>query len=218
MKSIIYYTDNRLDEKISLIAQKLILASKLPVVSCSLKPIDFGKNIVLDLEPSIITMFKQILTALENSTADIVFFCEHDVLYHKSHFKFTPPRDDTFYYNVNVWRWNFLQDRAITYDFVRSTSGLWKLLVDHYRKRLKTIEENNLKDGRDPRWARKMGYEPSDICENWKSEYPNIDIRHRGTITPHKTTLKEFKHKPDNWREKKIEEIKGWDLKKLFHL
>ena len=96
MKGIIYYTDNRLGEPIYSTAQKHILSSGLPIVSISLKPIDFGENIVLDLNPSFITMIKQIETGLEASKSDFVFFCEHDVLYPASHFEFTPPRDDIF--------------------------------------------------------------------------------------------------------------------------
>ena len=61
MKSVIYYTHNICDEKIFSAVQKTILKSGLPIVSVSLKPIDFGKNIVLDLEPGIVTMTKQIL-------------------------------------------------------------------------------------------------------------------------------------------------------------
>ena len=221
MKSIIYYTHNILEEPIFSLAQGSILKAGLPIVSCSLEPMDFGKNIVINLKPGAITMFKQILTALEASTADIIFFCEHDVFYHPSHFDFTPSADDTFYYNVNVWRWDYPKDRAITYDFVVSTSGLCanrELLVKHYRKRLKTIREKGFTNDRDPRWARRMGYEPKDKYEHWRSEYPNIDIRHKGTITKSKTHLRDFKHKPDikTWKEVKLDEIKGWKLKEIF--
>ena len=70
-------------------------------------------------------MVKQILTALENSTTDYVFFTEHDVLYPKCHFDFTPPRDDIFYYNANVWRWFYPEDTAITHDRMLPLSSLW---------------------------------------------------------------------------------------------
>lgn len=73
-KGIIYYTDNRLDEEMNKKVRGQIFKSGLPVVSCSLKPIDFGKNIVLDLERGPVTMVRQILTALESSEAEYVFF------------------------------------------------------------------------------------------------------------------------------------------------
>ena len=49
-------------------------------------------------------MFKQILAGLEALDTDIVFFCEHDVLYYPSHFDFRPLKKDVIYYNTNVWK------------------------------------------------------------------------------------------------------------------
>lgn len=234
-KSIIYYTDNRLRQPMFSLAQKYIAASGLPIVSCSLEPIDFGKNIVLENRlRSYPTMTEQILIALENSTADNVFFCEHDVLYHPSHFDFVPPRDDVYYYNVNNWRWWLGHTTAITYEELTSLSSLCcnrELAIRHYKYRLKVIEEQGLDKirSREPRWARVFGYEPGTKKKRnggitneehikRKSEFPNIDIRHRGTFSGPKITLESFKHKPTNWREEPIENIPGWDLKKLFNL
>lgn len=162
------------------------------------------------------------MTALEASTVDIIFFCEHDVLYHKSHFDFTP--SDTYCYNTNVWRWEYPKDRAITYDNLISLSGLCvkrDLAIEHYKKRIERVE----KDG----WQLKYGFEPGtkrrrrggitdEICDKWKSKYPNIDIRHKRTFSPPKYHLSSFKHKPFNWRETTLDKIEGWDLKKLFNL
>lgn len=232
--SICYYTDNRIEgSKIFIESKKTILDSGLPIVSCSLKPINFGKNMVLkNKERSYPTMVLQIFTALENSDADYVFFCENDVLYHKSHFDFVPERDDIYYYNVNNWRWDYPKDRLISYDELTSLSGLCcnrKLALEHYKKRLRRVEELGLdkKRSREPRWARKWGYEPGtkprrrggfsdEEHKKRKSEYPNIDIRHRKTFSSPKITLDSFKCPPTNWREAKLEEIPGWNLKALF--
>ena len=78
------------------ICQKYIKESGLPIVSVSLKPLDFGKNFVLDAKPNVLTMYRQITKALLESDSTYVFFCEHDVLYPKSHFDFTPPSDKIF--------------------------------------------------------------------------------------------------------------------------
>jgi hypothetical protein len=234
-KSIIYYTDNRLREPMWSLAQKYISASGLPIVSCSLKPINFGQNIVLEGRlRSYPTMAEQILMALEASTSKYVFFCEHDVLYHPSHFDFTPPTDDTYYYNVNNWRWWFGHDKAITYDGLTSLSSLCcdrELAIKHYKHRLELIEKWGLDKirSREPRWARKFGYEPgTKKCKNGgvtdedhvkvRSAFPNIDIRHRGTFSAPKITLESFKHKPETWEERKIEDIEGWDLRSLFKI
>lgn len=232
-KSIIYYTDNRIGEPIVSNVQKTLQVG-LPIVSVSLKPIDFGENIYMDYEPSFLTMMRQIFLGLTVSASKYVFFCEHDVLYPKSHFDFTPLKDNVFYYNDNVWRWDYPNDRLITYDRLISLSGLCvnrELAYKHYEKRLNHILENKWEcDGlREPEWARKMGYEPGtkkikrggftdDDFDTWKSDIPMIDIRHRKTYSPSKVNLERFKHAPTNWRETTMDKIEGWDLKEMFNL
>lgn len=231
-KGIIYYTDSRLGEPILSIVQKLILRANLPVVSVSLKPIAFGKNIVLDLSPGFIAMTKQITKALEVSEATYVFFCEHDVLYPLSHFDFTPSKNNVFYYNANVWRWKYPDNLAITYDRLISLSGLCvnrEFALNHYLARLKKIEQMGWdRDIRhEPDWARKWGYEPGtkkikrggfsdDDFETWTSKYPIIDIRHGKTFSQPKVTLDSFVHLPTNWREITLDQIPGWNLEELL--
>jgi len=231
-KGIIYYTDNRLAEPILTIVQKQILKPGLPITSVSLKPINFGENTVLDLPPRYMTMVKQITTALEKSTEDYVFFCEHDVLYPLSHFDFTPPKDTIFYYNTNVWRWKYPDNLAIGYDSIISLSGLCvnrKFALDHYKRRLEKFHDlsRDKETERDPHWARKQGYEPGtkkvrqggfsdDNYEIWRSSDPIVDIRHGRTFSPSKVTLDSFVHKPANWQETTLDKIHGWDLKELF--
>lgn len=234
MKGIIYYTDNSLSEPIFSVVQKQILKSSLPIVSISLKPIDFGENIVLNLSPGFLSMIKQITKALETSKSDYVFFCEHDVLYPASHFDFTPSRDDIFYYNANSWRWKYPQNCAITYDRLISLSYLCvnrKFALDHYRKRLAKIKELNLISDkkREPLWARRWGYEPGtkrtgrggfsdDKFETFISKEPIIDIRHGKTFSQSKVTLESFVHPPKNFRKTTLDKIQGWNLNELFNI
>ena len=231
---IIYYSDNRLDgTHILSECQKTILASGLPIVSVTLRPMDFGKNIALEgLIRSYPTYVTQILTALENQKTKYVFFCEHDVLYHPSHFDFTPERDDVYYYNVNNFRWWIGNETAISYDGLTSLSGLCcnrELAIKHYQLRVKLIEDEGLDKfrSREPRMARIFVYEPGTKKKRKggvsdeehikrRSELPNIDLRHPKTFSAPKTTLDSFKHKPENWREIPINEISGWDLLSLF--
>jgi len=232
-KGIIYYTDNKIAEPIKSVVQSYILKSELPVISCSLEPMNFGQNVVFNGTPSFMTYMKQIRLALEISTADYVFFCEHDVLYPTSHFDFTPSSDSVFYYNAHVWRWFFGSDKAITYDRLISLSGLCvnrKFALDHYTRRISKGEnfprEGNL---REPRWARVWGYEPGtkprrrggfsdDGFDTWASDLPVVDIRHPGTISKNKVHQDDFKYKPTNWKEIPITEIPGWNLMELFEL
>lgn len=230
----IYYTDNGLDLKMLKVCQKqLRKAFDGDIVSVSLRPINFGTNYVLENRVrSYPTMTTQILMALEKSTADVVFFCEHDVLYHPSHFDFRPTKKRVYYYNNHNWRWRWETDVAITYDQLHSLSGLCcfrKTAIKHYKLRMKKIEELEMDENRarEPRWARRFGYEPgtkpkrrggitNETFETWKSKYPNIDIRHRRTFSHPKTFRREFKHLPSDFTEVNVYDIPGWNLKEMF--
>jgi hypothetical protein len=236
---IIYYTDNRLEgsryEKVLELSCKSILDSGLPIVSCSLRPIDFGENIVLEnRQRSYPTMALQILMALEKSTHKYIFFCEHDCLYHPSHFDFVPPTDDVYYYNVNNYRWLYGENYAITYSGLTSLSMMCcnrETAIKHYKYRLQVIEEQGLENhrSREPRWARKFGYEPGTkpkrrggiTDEGYvkrRSELPNIDIRHRRTFSSPKVKLEDFIHPPADFTEVTLDKVPGWDLRRLFNL
>jgi len=230
-KGCIYYTDGRqLDPPIYQIVQDCIKESGLPITSVSLRPMDFGRNFVLDRGRSMYTMVLQIIKALEESKEDNVFFCEHDVLYHKTHFDFTPPRDDTYYYNTNVWRWRYHSDVVVTYDNPVSLSSLCcnrELALSHFKFRKKIIEDNkwDMEYTRETSWSRHMGYEPGfkkrgylpdEKWEMWQSDYPIIDIRHRFCTTNRKTKMEEFRAKPTGWIETTPELISGWNILELF--
>jgi len=238
MKGVIYYTNNKLDElkadwMLDGLVKDSIKASRLPIVSVSQKPIDFGENFVLPLKSSPVSMVEQIIVALLASKADYVFFCEHDVIYHPSHFEFTPPTDDTFYYNTNVWRCHPRRNICVTYDGMRSLSGMCanrELALIHFIKRLNHIFKKGYHKeiSRNPRWARVMGYEPgksprnggfsNDKLDEWKSELPNLDIRHRLTMTIPKLSKDQFNHPPENWQEVTVDKVPGWDIKQMFKL
>lgn len=220
-KGIIYYTDNQLKVKIAVAVQRQLKKIGLPIVSASLKPMDFGKNIHVPLQRSVLTMFKQILIALENSDADIVYFCEADVLYHPSHFEFTPPKKDVWYYNENVWKLDAKTGHALHYD-MRQVSGIAvyrETAVEHYRKRVAMVEKNGFSMG--------MGYEPGThhrpervddaTAEGWKSEFPIVDIRHDSNFSPTRWKKEEFRNQKytKGWAESD-DEIPGWGKTKFW--
>lgn len=230
----IWYSDNR-PKKFILDKCRETLKENCPypIVSVSLHyPVDLGKNIcITDRERSYPTMLFQIVTALKELDTDIVFFLEHDLLYAREHFDFTPPTDYIYYYNLNNYRWSVKEDFAVSYDGLHSLSGLCcyrKTALKHFQDRLDYVEKMGWdKDrAREPRWGRVMGYEPGtkprrrggfsdETFEVWRSEVPNIDIRHRHTFSSPKTSLSDFKHPPVNWKETPIEEIPYWNLKAL---
>jgi hypothetical protein len=143
-------------------------------------------------------MFKQIKIALENSTADVVFHCEHDMLYHPVHFDFTPPRMDTYYFNCNVWAVDNVSGQALYYDDMKMTSGLVasrEILLEHYTKKLEWIKRHGKHS------QRLMGYEPGrrlsrDATDyEWKNvyaEYPNVDIKGEHNITRKRFSLDQY--------------------------
>ena len=214
---IVYYTDNRLDEKIMRRCQEQIKKSGLPIVSVSLKPINFGDNIVLPLERGYLTMVKQILAGLEKIKTDAVFLCEHDILYHPSHFQFRPPKKDIFYYNQNKWRLR-ISDGHLVYHDCKSLSQLCadrKILIKHYKKRIALMEKVG--------FSRRMGFEPGSHnrpervddfkSEDWRSEFPNIDIRHGQNLTETRWQVSEFNSSSQrrvsrSWKE--ADELPWW--------
>jgi hypothetical protein len=221
-KGIIYYTDSILDDKIAVPCRKQILKANLPIVSTSLKPLDFGKNIVLNLERGWEAYFRQILTALENSESDIIFFCEHDWLYHTSHFDFTPPLKDVYYYNDNWWRVCYSDGLAVNYEthLVPAICAYKEILLEHYRKTVEVLEKNNFNS----ELVYSIGFEPgthtrkekvvSYKSEGWMSEFPIIDIRHMTNATRSKWKQSDFRSQRNckNWKE--TDYIEGWGLVK----
>jgi len=226
-KGIIYYTDNQLNLKIARACQRKIKESSLPIFSSSLKPMNnMGENVSFNTaKRSYLTYFRQILAALELCTTDIVFFCEHDCLYHPSHFKFTPPRKDVYYYNDNWWRLRFEDGHAVHYDthLKISLCCYRELALQHHRKLLDKLT----KEGVTTNLVMRIGFEPGTHrraeriddfkAEGWKSEYPIIDIRHEGNLTASRWSQDQFRNQRNcqNWKETK--EIPGWEnWQKLF--
>lgn len=215
-KGIIYYTDNQLNLKVARAVQERLKSMGLHITSASLKPMEFGNNIYVPRERGVLTMFIQILTALQNATEDIVYFCEHDVLYHPSHFEFTPSDKDKFYYNENVWKLDQQTGKAVHYRS-KQVSGIAvfrKTAIEHYTKRIDMVK----KDG----FSMKMGYEPGthhrpervdDLTSaGWMSPLPNVDVRHAGNLSPTRWKKEEFRNQKytAGWTEGDADSIPGW--------
>jgi hypothetical protein len=171
-----------------------------PLISVSQYPMDFGPNVTVPFERSILSMFKQILIGLQMLEADVVFCVEHDVLYHPSHFEFTPTRDDVFYFNRNVWTVNADTGECLHYDGMKKTSCLVadrELLTEHYLRKVETVE----KDG----WSRRIGFEPGKVRGNFEyfhSRCPNVDIKHGGNLVRWRGKLEQYRCRErlkDSW-------------------
>jgi len=219
-KGIIYYTDSLLDETIANACRQQMLKANLPVNSASLQPLEFGENVIINEKRGILTMFKQILAALQMSRADVVFFCEHDLLYHPSHFDFTPPQKDVFYYNENTWKVDADSGQALFY-YTKQTSGLCcyrELAIEHYEKRIERMEADS------DRYDRRVGFEPgchqyprgidNHHAERWMSASPNIDIRHNTNLTPSRWSRDKFRNQRYCQGWQMADEVPGWGATK----
>ena len=219
---ILYYTDNEIDEKMMKLCQEWIRrgAKQNRIVSVSLKKIEFGDNITLPLERSKLTMHKQILYGLKELDTDIVYFCEHDIIYHPSHFEFIPPKEkkEIFFYNKNLWRVRRSDGFAVKYDH-KSLSQMcaWReTLLKEYEERVRRIEKEGFNNG---------GFEPgtrglwrggfsNSKSEFFESQEPNIDIRHNKNLSASKWKPEEFRNQKSclNWQNSNIENLWAKDI------
>lgn len=206
MRGIIYFTDSQIPKKMAELVRLQIKSIGLPIVSTSLEPLEFGKNIPMPGPRGYKSMFEQILMCLENSVSDIIYFCEHDVLYHPSHFDFQP-YDDRFYYNNNWWK-VFSDGTAVSWD-ADQVSGLVcykEPAIKWYRSRLATFDPEN--------FDRKFEPMSGEGSVAFKSKLPNVDIRHGSNLTYSKKGLHHFRNKATavNFQQSTIDKIPGWDL------
>lgn len=101
-RSIVFYTDNSVDTSLlnRVIEHLKETAGDIPIVSVSHEPIYLGHNIVIGKKKrSWLTLYRQLLTGLKEINTRYVMTAEHDCFYTREHMEWTPPRDDTFYYN-----------------------------------------------------------------------------------------------------------------------
>ena len=228
-KGVVYYTHNVGDPILLEAVRKQIKKGmkEKHIVSVSLQPINFGKNIVIHEAPGYLTMAKQILAGLEASTAEVVFFCEHDVLYHPKHFDFVPPRRDQVYYNTNVWRVRASDGHALYVNNLQQLSGLCAyrdILIKHYKERIRKLEEylRAYGDENFSTYVRAMGFEPGThgraervddlTSDSYQAESPNIDLRHDTNLTPSRWNKDQFRNQryTDGWTE--AGEVPTWGI------
>jgi hypothetical protein len=207
-KTIIYYTCNAHKPEIDDLARSYLSKVGLPIISVSLnKEIDFGDiRIVMQGDRGPLTMHRQIVAGLRKCKTKYSFLAESDVLYHPSHFDFTPKEENRFYFNVNVWKQRWPDNYYVRTDNSQQLSGMsayTDLMRSWFEKRLEKIE----KEGFD------RHYEPRDNRENYQSEVANICIRHDKNLTLSKWSPDDFRNKEyaKGWTE--ATSVPGWDLK-----
>ncbi len=216
-KGLVYYTNNSPAENIFLACQKQLNKCmeqwKFPIYSISQKPINFGINTVMDLEGSLLSMYKQIYEGIRQCETDVIFLIEHDVLYHPSHFAFTPEKEDHFYYNRNEWHVHSETGKTVTY-LHNDTSQLCALREPLMKHIQRAIEVNT------DRFHSRYGISPPKGIppEEQKgkhygvfmSEVPNVDIRHPDTLTRVRMTKDQFRNEAGRRGWTESDRIPGW--------
>lgn len=213
--SVVYYTDHGLPAELAALcaAQLQAAAGSAEIVTVGLgKPAAFGdERLTLLAERGILTMHRQILAGLEAAAGPLVFLCEHDVLYHPSHFEMGADtfRTDAFYYNTNVWHTRYPDGHSVYYD-ARQVSGLCAdrdLLIDYYARRIAQIELDGFNRHYEPGLRQTVG---GQVVIDRRSACPNLDIRHGHNLTQSKWSVSDFRELryARGWRES--DTVAGW--------
>lgn len=205
---IVYYTDSKIDETLASAVRKKIkkIADlyNIDIISVSQKPLDFGKNICVGEKPySYVSMYEQILAGLKEVPLNsIVNLCEHDVFYHESHFKILPEDKEHMFFNTNRYYWK----QGMDYFFpARGEHALSQGVA--YREFILRHVTDRLEE-----WG-KVPNAPLHIATiNFKSDRPNVDIRHNNNFTP------DGKYKKEYMKGKKqgIYNLPGWGSPEHF--
>lgn len=215
-KGLVYYTDNNPAPNILTACQKQLIVCmgqwKYPIVSVSQKSIDFGTNFVMDIGRSLLSMYRQILRGVEECKTEIIFLVEHDLLYHPSHFDYTPARKDTFYYDRN--RWNVdMEGKAVFYhnNCPSRLVAHRELLLEYYTRVVDFVQSEGFKHN--------LGFSPPKGLpkekrvgryEAYMAKDPCIDIRHDRTFTRARMTKEEFRSERGRRGWTEADEVPGW--------
>lgn len=168
---IVYYTDHHIDDKLACAIRKHLqkVAVKIPIISVSQKPLNFGHNICVGIKPrSNRSIYEQILVGLEAAPeGSVIYLAEHDVAYQSTHFAHVPAVKERIEYNQNRYYWS---PGCNSYLPAR---GQWPLsqLVAYREFLIKQVKE-----------ALKQENPTSEIyhcrTHKFRSDRPNVDIRH----------------------------------------
>lgn len=100
MITCLYYTANRINDRMAVPVREHLASHGLPIVSISHRPLKFGFNICVGNIPiSPYSLYYQILLGARVADTYYVACCEDDTLYSDTHFMLRPP-DNTFWYDT----------------------------------------------------------------------------------------------------------------------
>jgi len=169
-RTILYITDSKLDPWLSWKCRELLLkvSDGVPIISVSQQPLDFGENICVgDIGQSGVSIDTQLVAGLERVKTKWLLVAEHDCVYSREHILWTPPDENVFWYNDNVWLlqlWNPLHpdwDGMFSHTKRRRVQSQLICDTDRFREilfaRLKLMEDVVWKHKDPGRWIREPG-------------------------------------------------------------
>lgn len=122
--TVVYYTANQTNEHFFKNVQDQIKKSfNGRIISISHKPIDFGDNTVVSINPSHINIYRQALMGAKKAKTKYIAMAEDDILYSPEHFKYRP-KPGVFAYNVAYWNFYTWEPTLFSYKGRRNMFGL----------------------------------------------------------------------------------------------
>ncbi len=190
--TLLYYTANLISDFFANNVRNHLLESsggKIPIISVSHKPIDFGKNICMNgSEPSIYNIYRQVFIGAQKVQTKYIACCEDDTLYVPEHFEHRPP-DDTFSYNNN--RWNIKGDIYFFRHRHHPTSGGMCMCIAPTELMVKTLEtrfekyptkpESLIGFGEPGRYDHRLGLERPK-SDKFRTKIPTLTFVHKPSM------------------------------------
>lgn len=101
----IFLTVNKVPEQWAQFQKETLLKALdgYPVITMSMKPLDWGTNVLQDGEISASNVYRQLLRGAKLATTKYIAVAEDDALYPREHFHSFRPKDDEFGYNFSRW-------------------------------------------------------------------------------------------------------------------
>lgn len=206
--SIVYYTANTIPESTGQKVRDYLLKvteSKIPIISVSQKPIDFGKNICVgQIGRSKYNCYKQILAGVREVKTKYIACAEDDTLYSQDHFKYRPKDDDIFSYDANMWfaeenyywRWEDYYRRSGMWGCIARTDTLLNNLTTRY-----SLYPADPFPSKYLFWGEPGTHDQLFGMQNkfglFDSEYPNVVFRYRESMGGNKYGHRE-RRRPEN--------------------
>jgi hypothetical protein len=102
--AVIFLTVNRVPDKWAEYHKSVLLEAigNAELITISKKPLNWGRNLIQDEEPSVSNIYRQLLRGAKLTNRPYIAVAEDDTLYHKDHFLFRPSLD-TFAFDGHRW-------------------------------------------------------------------------------------------------------------------